>query len=125
MVIFNNMDESENKFLHSINLDTLKRETGLTIEEIARAVGVGPKVVYKWQYMHKDGSRPDFNAIIKLLNAGASVETLFGVNYKPQLPETAIVPSQDFLNNPSVKEGLDNAFEAFLVKKGLIKKSEG
>lgn len=125
MVIFSYMSEQENKFLHSINLDALKKETGKTIEEIAKLVGIGPKVVYKWQYMHKDGSRPDFNAVIKLLQAGASCETLFGVNYKTQLPEAAIVPSQDFLNNPSVKEGLDNAFEAFLVKKGLIKNQDG
>ena len=120
------MDELENKFLHSINLDALKKETGMTIEEIAKLAGIGPKVVYKWQYMHKDGSRPDFNAIVKLLQAGASTETLFGVDYAAtHQPEAAIVPSQDFLNNPSVKEGLENAFEAFLIKKGLIKNQDG
>lgn len=44
---------------------------------------------------------------------------------KAQQPAPAIVPSQDFLNNLSVKEGLENAFEAFLIKKGLIKNQDG
>lgn len=88
------MDELENKFLHSINLDALKKETGMTIEEIAKLAGIGPKVVYKWQYMHKDGSRPDFNAIVKLLQAGASTETLFGVDYAATHQLTPANPSE-------------------------------
>lgn len=119
MVIFSNMDELENKFLHSINLDALKKETGMTIEEIAKLAGIGPKVVYKWQYMHKDGSRPDFNAIIKLLQAGASTETLFGVSSKPQQP-ASVLPPEFVKANPEVVEGFREQLMEDLMKKGLV-----
>lgn len=119
MVIFSNMDELENKFLHSINLDALKKETGMTIEEIAKLAGIGPKVVYKWQYMHKDGSRPDFNAIIKLLQAGASTETLFGVSSKPQQP-ASVLPPEFVKANPEVIEGIREQLMEDLMKKGLV-----
>lgn len=116
----------DNEFLHRINIEALKKELNLDVPSIAKLAGISENGVYKWAWpKESNGARPSFNAIIKLLNAGASVETLFGVNYKTQLPEASIVPSQNFLNNPSVKEGMENAFEAFLVKKGLIKKSEG
>ena len=116
----------DNEFLHRINIEALKKELNLDVPSIAKLAGISENGVYKWAWpKESNGARPSFNAVIKLLQAGASCETLFGVNYKTQLPEAAIVPSQDFLNNPSVKEGLDNAFEAFLVKKGLIKNQDG
>ncbi|SHJ26520.1 hypothetical protein SAMN05720471_12412 [Fibrobacter sp. UWP2] len=119
------MDESENKFLHKINLETLKKETGKTIEEIAKLVGIGPKVVYKWQYMHKDGSRPDFNAVVKLLQAGASVETLFGVDYadthRPAPEPVSAAPSPEFLKaHPELLEGFREQLMEDLMKKGLV-----
>lgn len=110
------MSEQENKFLHSINLDALKKETGKTIEEIAKLVGIGPKVVYKWQYMHKDGSRPDFNAVIKLLQAGASTETLFGISSKPQQP-ASVLPSE-------FVEGFREQLMEDFMKKGLVPKDQ-
>ena len=119
MVIFSNMDELENKFLHSINLDALKKETGMTIEEIAKLAGIGPKVVYKWQYMHKDGSRPDFNAIIKLLQAGASTETLFGVSSKPQQP-ASVLPPEFVKVNPEFVEGFREQLMEDFMKQGLV-----
>lgn len=75
------MDDLDNKYLHKIDLKELSKETGLSINEIAALAEIGPKVVYKWQYMHKDSSRPDFNTIIRLLLKGATTETLFGVDY--------------------------------------------
>ena len=42
-----------------------------------------PKGVYKWaKSQDENGSRPSYNALIKLLEEGASVETLFGVEYR-------------------------------------------
>ena len=123
MVIFTNMDESENKFLHKINLETLKKETGKTIEEIAKLVGIGPKVVYKWQYMHKDGSRPDFNAVVKLLQAGASTETLFGVSSKPQ-QSASVLPPEFVKVNPEFVEGFREQLMEDLMKKGLVPKEQ-
>ena len=76
------MDESENKYLQKVNLEALQKETGMTLAELANLAKIGPKVIYKWRYMHKDSSRPDYNAIVRLFEKGASVETLFGVEYK-------------------------------------------
>lgn len=129
MVIFSYMSEQENKFLHSVNLDALKKETGKTIEEIAKLVGIGPKVVYKWQYMHKDGSRPDFNAVVKLLQAGASTETLFGVDYaathKTAPEPVSAAPSPEFLKaHPELLEGMREQLVEDLMKKDLVPKDQ-
>jgi len=75
------MSESENKYLQKVNLEALQKETGLDMKGLADLAGIGPKVVYKWAYLHKDSSRPDYNAIVRLLQKGATVETLFGVDY--------------------------------------------
>jgi len=117
----------DNEFLHRINIEALKKELNLDVPSIAKLAGISENGVYKWAWpKESNGARPSFNAVIKLLQAGASTETLFGVDYAAtHQPEAAIVPSQDFLNNPSVKEGLENAFEAFLIKKGLIKNQDG
>lgn len=71
----------DNEFLHSINLDLLQSETGLDVHGIANAVGVDPQSVYRWSWpKEKNGNRPKFNAVKILLERGASVKTLFGVD---------------------------------------------
>lgn len=82
MAIFDNMDGLENKYLQKVNLEALQKETGMSLPELAKLAEIGPKVIYKWAYMHKDSSRPTYNALVKLIEKGASVETLFGVEYK-------------------------------------------
>jgi hypothetical protein len=76
------MDGLENKYLRKVNLRALQKETGMNLVELAELAEIGPKVIYKWAYMHKDSSRPSYNALVKLFERGASVETLFGVEYK-------------------------------------------
>lgn len=76
------MEEMENKYLQKVDLKALQKETGKSLEELAKLAEIGPKVIYKWKYMHKDSSRPSYNAMVRLLEAGASVETLFGIEYK-------------------------------------------
>ena len=82
LAIFDNMDGLENKYLQKVNLDALQEETGMNLAELAKLAEIGPKVIYKWAYMHKDSSRPSYNALVKLFERGATVETLFGVEYK-------------------------------------------
>lgn len=85
------MGETENKFLQIVDLDALQKETGLSLEELAKLAEIGPKVIYKWRYTHKDSSRPSYNAIVRLLEAGATTKTLFGVdcnNGGPKPPDT-------------------------------------
>ena len=72
MAIFRCMSESENKYLQKVNLEALQKETGLDMKGLADLAGIGPKVVYKWAYLHKDSSRPDYNAIVRLLSAHAA-----------------------------------------------------
>ena len=76
------MDGLDNKYLQKVNLEALQKETGMNLVELAKLAEIGPKVIYKWAYMHKDSSRPSYNAIVRLLEKGASVETLFGVEYR-------------------------------------------
>lgn len=71
-------------FLHKIDLDTLQKEMNKSLDEIGALVKMkNPKGVYKWSKSQDDyGTRPSYNAIVRLLQGGASVETLFGVEYK-------------------------------------------
>lgn len=76
-----------NDFLHKINISELSKEMGLTTEEIANLAGISdPKNLGKWGQGKPNGSRPNYNAFVKLLQNGATVETLFGVNYSSMHP---------------------------------------
>lgn len=74
--------EVENDFLHRINIHDLVKETGKTLDELAKLAGIKEsRNLAKWsQSKEKGGSRPSFNAVVRLLSAGASTMTLFGVN---------------------------------------------
>lgn len=101
------MDNAENKFLHAIDLDELKKETGMSLEELAKLAEIGPKVIYKWQYMHKDSSRPSFNAIVRMLQKGATTRTLFGVDTPGTSPMSAEI--QKILDTPECREAIAKA----------------
>lgn len=71
-------------FLHSINIDDLQKEVGMDIQGISDYLGIDVQNVYRWSWIKsKNGNRPKYNTIIKLLQKGASVKTLFGVNEVP------------------------------------------
>jgi len=73
----------EDDFLHKINVDELSKELNLSVEDIAVLAGIKhSKNLGKWAQSKPDGSRPNYNALIKLLRAGATTKTLFGVDYK-------------------------------------------
>lgn len=71
----------DKEFLHKINLKALEKETNLSVDEIAELAGIAdPKNLGKWaQDKSKGGSRPNYNAIVRLLQKGAETKTLFGV----------------------------------------------
>lgn len=73
----------EKDFLHKIDLNSLQKEVKKDLDEIANLVHLkNPKGIYKWSKDQFDyGTRPSFNAIVRLLEHGATVETLFGVDY--------------------------------------------
>ncbi|WP_405343600.1 hypothetical protein [Fibrobacter sp.] len=125
MAIFEYMSETENKYLQKVNLETLQKETGLDMKGLADLAGIGPKVVYKWAYLHKDSSRPDYNAIVRLLQKGATVETLFGVDYAAThklAPEpVSAAPSPEFIKaHPELLEGMREQ----LLEMGFVSKDQ-
>ena len=100
--------------MHKINLNILQKEVGI---ESAEGIGnflemKNPKGVYNWS---KDkstyGSRPSYNDIIRLLQKGATVETLFGVEYAKMHPAPSVVPP-DVACNSEFQKGLQKAIEA-------------
>lgn len=111
----------DNDFLHKINLELLKKETGLSIEGIGELSQMkNPKGVYNWSKdKANNGTRPSYNAIVRLLENGATVETLFGVDYvrkKPVEPS----PPPHVLNDPEFKESLEDLMVDILKKKGVL-----
>lgn len=125
----------ENDFLHKINVDKLSEELKQSVDDIAALAGIKhPKNLGKWAQSKPDGSRPNYNALIKLLQAGATVETLFGVDYKgpvkppvlggPLPPEIANDPAENsstnsFMETPEFKAKLAQSIKE-LKAKGII-----
>ena len=85
----------ENDFLHKISIEKLSKDTGLSVEEIAKLAGIAEaRNLGKWAQDKPNGSRPNYNAIVRLLQAGASTETLFGADYAATHQLTPANPSE-------------------------------
>lgn len=113
---FNNMVD---KFLHKIDLDALQKEVGKTIDEIGALIEMkNPKGIYNWaKGQDNHGTRPSYNALIRLLLAGATTKTLFGVDspvnkINPQGP-----PPEELERKPIDFD--DPEFQA-LVKESIV-----
>lgn len=62
----------------TVDLDLLKKETGLSLQGLADASGLkAVRNIYKWTY--QNGGRPSYDAIVKLIELGASPEAIFGM----------------------------------------------
>ena len=115
----------ENDYLHKISIKKISEDTGLSAEEVAKLAGIKTaKNLGKWAQSKPDGARPNYNAFVRLFQAGATVETLFGVDYKPKQAAPA-VPSPDFIAaHPDLLEGLQEQLMtdimADLKKKGIF-----
>lgn len=120
--------------LHKVNLDALQKELGMSVEDIGRFVQLkNPKGAYKWS---KDsdgyGTRPSYDAVGMLLENGATVETLFGIEYTNKVIEAYKKELESKLD-PDFYEGLQKSIDAkvncamdqrveyILKEKGLIK----
>lgn len=97
--------------MHCINLENLKKEVSLDLDGIAKIVSMkNPKGLYKWsKYQFDSGTRPSYNALIKLLKAGATVETLFGVDYKGPVKPPVLGGSlpPEIANDPEHAAGME------------------
>ena len=110
----------DNEFLHKINLDALKKETNLTPDEIASLSGItDSKNLGKWsQDKVKGGSRPNFNALVRLLDKGATTKTLFGIEQTASNGVKEIPPHlEKILKNPEFIAGLEAAYNEEVNKK--------
>ena len=107
-----------NDFLHKINLDALKKESGLTLEAIAELSGISDaKNLGKWaQDKGKGGSRPNYNALIRLIENGVTVKTLFGVEPKEKKVLDAVPEEFD---TPEFRDGVLRAIKE-MKEKGLL-----
>ena len=112
----------EDDFLHKINVDELSKELNLSVEDIAVLAGIKhSKNLGKWAQSKPDGSRPNYNALIKLLRAGATTKTLFGVEYKGK-PALQLPP--EIANDPDFLAGQNQALKDIEAKIAARVKSE-
>ena len=108
----------DNEFLHKINVSKVLEETGLDIFGLSKLIDVDSQSIYRWAWdKNKNGNRPKYNAIVRLLQNGATVETLFGVDYKGKIKEGQSVP-REFLDNPDFLAGVKLCVEDVLKSKG-------
>ena len=81
--------EAEEGFLHEIDVNKVFIETGLDKNGLCKLLGVGGQSIDRWgEKKDNNGNRPKYNSIVRLLRAGATTETLFGVSCKPKFPDT-------------------------------------
>lgn len=132
--------KAEEELLHNIDLEALEKETNLSLDEIAALSRIkDPKNLGKWSQGKPNGSRPNYNAIVRLLRAGATTKTLFGVDsatHQPALEPVSAAPSPEFLKaHPELLEGmreqlLDMGFVSKdqiedLIRQAIERKSDG
>lgn len=77
----------EESFLHEINVDAVLKETGMDLDELCKLINVDSQSIGRWNKpKSKAGNRPKYNAIVRLLRAGATTKTLFGVDAATHQP---------------------------------------
>ena len=99
--------KANEEYLHKINLNSLKVEMKMDLPEIARMAGITENGIYKWSWdKSRQGVRPSYNAIVRLLRNGATTKTLFGVDapVAPSEPQK-IVLTDDLIAEMMVRAG--------------------
>lgn len=116
--------KAEEELLHNIDLEALEKETNLSLDEIAALSKIkDPKNLGKWSQGKPNGSRPNYNAIVRLLRAGATTKTLFGVDAATHQP-ASVLPPEFVKANPEVIEGVREQLMEDFMKKGLVPKEQ-
>lgn len=104
----------DNEYLHKIDVKALLKELGITMQELADLAGYSrASNLNKWnEGKPSGGARPGYNTIVKLFEAGASVETLFGVEYKSM----NVIEKQVKLTDQEILDGVLRAMAALNKK---------
>lgn len=115
--------------MHDIDVNSLKNELKMDVSDIAKLAEISENGVYKWSWdKSKNGTRPSYNAIVRLLRAGATTKTLFGVDaatHQPTPEPVSAAPSPEFLKaHPELLEGVREQLVEDLMKKGLVPKEQ-
>lgn len=117
------MDED---FLHNIDIDKLGKEVNLDLDGLGSLAEYrNHKGVYKWaKSKGNDGTRPQFNTIVKLLERGATVETLFGVDYTEKHSPVKKA-SLEFIEGLKEANDPESAINELVERKIMEMKSRG
>ena len=116
--------------MHDIDVNSLKNELKMEVPDIAKLAEISENGVYKWSWdKSKNGTRPSYNAIVRLLHAGATTKTLFGVDtattHQPAPEPVLAASSPEFLKaHPELLEGMREQLVEDLMKKDLIPKDQ-
>ena len=85
------------EYLHCIDVDKVLQELGLDMNGLCDMLNIDYQTINRWSWTkQKKGNRPKYNAIIRMLQKGASVKTLFGIDYNERSP----------MGNNEFKEGM-------------------
>ena len=112
-------------YLHKIDVDKLAQELHVDVNGVALLAGIREaRNLGKWAQSKPNGSRPSYNALVKLLRAGATVETLFGVEYKRPSPPPTDEKSQDQITPTDLSWAFGEAMKLLQEKKTKEQNSE-
>lgn len=71
------------EYLHCIDVDKVLLELGLDMNGLCDMLNLDYQTINRWSWTKsKKGNRPTYNAVIRMLQKGASTKTLFGVECK-------------------------------------------
>lgn len=112
-------------YLHKIDVDKLAQELHVDVNGVALLAGIREaRNLGKWAQSKPNGSRPSYNALVKLLRAGATVETLFGVEYKRPSPPPTAEKSKDQITPTDLSWAFGEAMKLLQEKKAKEQNSE-
>lgn len=115
----------ENEFLHEINVSKLLKETGMDISGLSSLLEIEVQTIKRWEKdKAHNGNRPLYNAIVKMLRKGATIETLFGVEYAKMHGIENIAPTE-FLEGLKGAKDPESALNAIVERKILEMKDKG
>lgn len=115
--------KAEEEFLHIIDVNKVLCETGLDMDGLCKLVKLDSQTVNRWGCKKsKSGNRPKYNAAVRLLRAGATVETLYGVDYKRPSPPPPAEKSQDQITPTDLSWAFGEAMKLLQEKKAKEQK---
>lgn len=112
------------EYLHCIDVDKVLLELGLDMNGLCDMLNLDYQTINRWSWTKsKKGNRPTYNAVIRMLQKGASTKTLFGVDagniQKPSATDETHLSQaiQELLKHPEFVSGMEKALADVEAKK--------